>query len=321
MRQFVAFLRDQNRIQPGQPRRGSPAPAERLLAAYDHHLDAVCGLAEQTRRHRQVCAGGFLRWRFGRRTLCWRAVRPKDVARFVIWRAGQLQPSSLRAWVADLRSFLRFLESSGRVRRGLALAVPPPIRALPPPPPSTLDAQQRRRFLKSFARSSPKGKRDYAMALCLSELALRSQEVAGLTLDDLDWRAMTVRLAQTKQRRQRLLPLPDRVAKAILNYLKRGRPATQGRSLFVHHMAPYDQGLTASSVRGVVRWALARGGIQAGAHILRHTWATQAHRRGAGLKLIADVLGHRSLESTQRYAHVHVDELRQVALPWPKIKL
>jgi integrase/recombinase XerD len=57
-----------------------------------------------------------------------------------------------------------------------------------------------------------------------------------------------------------------------------------------------------------------------GTHILRHSWATWAHRRGSGLKLIADVLGHRSLQSTQRYAHVNLEELRQVALPWPRTK-
>jgi site-specific recombinase XerD len=151
-------------------------------------------------------------------------------------------------------------------------------------------------------------------------LALRGQEVVNLTLDDLDWRAMTVRLRQTKQQRERLLPLPDAVAKAIVSYLKHGRPRTPSRALFVHHLAPVGQPLSAQFVRGLVRRAFARCRIKAsGSYILRHTWATWAHRRGAGLKLIADVLGHRSLQSTQRYAHVNLEELRQVALPWPKI--
>jgi site-specific recombinase XerD len=140
-------------------------------------------------------------------------------------------------------------------------------------------------------------------------------------LDDVDWRAMTVRLAQTKQQRQRLLPLPGSVAKAILTYLKHGRPATESRFLFVHHQPPVGQPLTASTVRVLVRRAFACCGLPAsGSYILRHTWATRVHRRGAGLKLIADLLGHRSLESTTRYAHVNIEELRQAALPWPKLK-
>jgi site-specific recombinase XerD len=182
-----------------------------------------------------------------------------------------------------------------------------------------LEPKQRQKLLNSFSRSTPMGQRDYAIVLCLSGLALRGQEVVNLTLDDLDWRAMTVRLAQTKQQRQRLLPLSDAVAKGIAIYLKHGRPATEGRALFVHHRAPVGGALSAQYVRIIVRHAFARCGIEAtGAYILRHTWATWAHRRGAGLKLIADLLGHRSLASTQRYAHVNLDELRQVALPWPK---
>ena len=155
--------------------------------------------------------------------------------------------------------------------------------------------------------------------VCLSELALRSHEVASLTLEDLDWRALTVRLAQTKQRRQRLVPLPARVARAILQYLKHGRPPTPTRALFVHHNAPTGRALAAPYVQKLVRRSFARCGIKArGTHVLRHTWATWAHRRGASLKLIADVLGHRSLQATAGYAHVNVQQLRRVALPWPR---
>jgi integrase len=156
--------------------------------------------------------------------------------------------------------------------------------------------------------------------LCLVQLALRPQEVVRLKLDDLDWRAMTLRLAQTKQRRERLLPLPNVLARALVDYLKGGRPVTESRALFVHYQAPFDQALTAGRVRVLVRRAFARCGIQARPYALRHTWATWAHRRGAGLKLIADMLGHRCLDSTGRYALVNLEQLRQVALPWPKTK-
>jgi site-specific recombinase XerD len=284
-------------------------------------MSRVCGFADMTRHNRQVCARRFLRWRFGHGRLRWRQLQPKDLTRFVVWRARQLGPSGLRNLVVCLRSFLRFLELSGILCPGLSRAVPQPVRALPPPPPTTLDLKERRKFLNSFPRSTSKGRRDHALALCLSELALRSGEVVELTLDDLDWRAMTLRLRQTKQRRQRLLPLPDSVARAIMNYLKRGRPPTRSRALFVSHLAPFEGPLTASYVRAVVRRAFARCGMKPmGTHILRHSWATWAHRRGSGLKLIADVLGHRSLESTKRYAHVNLEELRQVALPWPRTK-
>lgn len=321
MRRLVDFLRDQKRIREFKPRTRPQQPVDQLIAAYDRHMNRVCGFADKTRHNRQVCARCFLQWRFGRGRLRLRRLKPKDLSRFVVWRARQLGPSGIRNLVVCLRSFLRFLELSGFLDQGLAIAVPQPVRALPPPPPTTLDRKQRRRLLNSFLRSTPKGRRDHAIVLCLSELALRSEEVVRLTIDDLDWRAMTVRLSQTKQRRERLLPLPDPVARAIINYLKRGRPPTRSRALFVGHVVPYEGALTASYVRTLVRRAFARCGMKPmGTHILRHTWATWAHRRGSGLKLIADLLGHRSLESTQRYAHVNLEELRQVVLPWPKTK-
>jgi integrase/recombinase XerD len=321
LRRFVDFLREQKRIREFTPKTPPQGPVDQLILAYDRHMSRVCGFADKTRHRRQVCARHFLRWRFGQKRLRLHQIRPKDLSRFVVLRARQLGPSGLRNLVVGLRSFVRFLELSGILCQGLARAVPQPVRALPPPPPTILDPKERQRFLHSFPRSTPKGRRDHVIALCLSELALRSQEVVELTLDDLDWRAMTLRLRQTKQRRQRLLPLPDSVARAIMNYLKRGRPPTQSRALFVGHLAPFAGPLTASYVQAVVRDAFARCGMEPrGSHLLRHSWATWAHRRGSGLKLIADVLGHRSLESTQRYAHVNLEELRPVALPWPKLK-
>jgi len=321
LRRFVEFLRSRKGIKETSQETVPLGSADRLLAAYDGHLERVCGLSAGTRRRRRLLARQFLRWRFGQGPLRWEQLQAKQVSSFVFRRARQLGPTGIRALVVNLRSFLRFLEFSGRLHLHLAGAVPQPLPPLPPPPAQTLEPKQWRKFLKSFPRSTPKQRRDYAIVLCLAQLALRSQEVVNVTLDDLDWRTMTVRLPQTKQQRQRLLPLPNAVARAIVSYLKHGRPPTPSRTLFVHHLAPVGQPLTASSVRVLVRHAFARCKIQAGgSYILRHTWATWAHRRGAGLKLIADVLGHRSLGSTQRYAHVNLEQLRQVALPWPKIR-
>ncbi len=321
LRRFVDFLRKRRGIRECVRKCVPQSSVDRLVVAYDRHMERVCGLSVEVRRTRRLRARQFLKWRFGHRPPQLSQLEAKQVRSFVLSRACQLGPTGIRALAVSLRSFLKFLDFSGRLRPGLAGFVPQPVAPLPPPPPQVLELEQWRKFLNSFQRSTPKGRRDYAMVLCLAELALRSQEVVSLTLDDLDWRAMTIRLAQTKQQRQRLLPLPESVAKAILSYLKHGRPATESRALFVRHYPPAGQPLRAQTLRVVVRHAFARCGIPAsGSYILRHTWATRAHRRGAGLKLIADLLGHRSLESTTRYAHVHLEELRQAALPWPKIK-
>jgi integrase/recombinase XerD len=318
---LVEFLRSHHQIREFQPKAPPPTPTDQLMAAYDRHLGGVWGLSEGTRRRRQRSARRFLQWRFGSRRPRLRQLRARNISDFVLWGARRFGPAGTRALTASLRSFLGFLEFSGRLPKGLVQAVPQLKGPATPAPTKFLTPKHRRSFLRSFARATPGGRRDYAIALCLCALALRVQEVVALTLDDLDWRAMTVCLRQTKQGRERLLPLPAPVARAILDYLKRGRPPSQSRALFLHYYPPLDRALRAQSVRRLVGRVFARCGIKAsGAHILRHTWATWAHRRGTDLKVIADLLGHRSVETTQRYAHVNLEELRQVALPWPRTR-
>lgn len=320
MRRFVEFLRSQNRIKQSPPSAVRQDLLERSLAAYDQYMNQVCGFSAQTRWCRQRDARQLLEWRFGRKGPRLKELRVQQVSRFLFLRARQLGPFATRVLVHNLRNFFRFLEFSGYVRPGVAETLPQPVPRPVSAPPKVLEPKQLRKFLNSFSRNTPRGRRDYAIVLFLTRLALRPQEVVSLTLDDLEWRTMTLRLTQTKQRRERRLPLPHDVAKALMNYLKHGRPITQSRALFVHYQAPFNQALTVGWVRVLVRRAFARCGIIARPYALRHTWATWAHRRGAGLKLIGDLLGHRCLDSTERYALVNLKELRKVALPWPKIK-
>lgn len=183
----------------------------------------------------------------------------------------------------------------------------------------TLSDAELRRFLKAFNRSHPTGRRDFAMALCLCRLGMRAQEVASLRLADVDYHTRTLHLRLTKTRQGRLLPLPAELAKAIRAYVRSGRPASDSPVLFVRHRAPWTAGRRSELVRTAMRSAYLRAKlIPRGVHILRHTLATRLHRRGVGLKAIADVLGHRSLDTTARYARINHAELGQAALPWPR---
>jgi len=93
----------------------------------------------------------------------------------------------------------------------------PPTTVLVRRPPALSEAELKA-FLKSFDRSTPLGRRDFAMALCLCRLGLRGLEVASLRLEDVNWSARTLHLRDTKSRRARLLPLPPDVAKALSTY-------------------------------------------------------------------------------------------------------
>jgi hypothetical protein len=180
---------------------------------------------------RRYYASQLLKWRYGERPARLRQLSAKDLAKFVNSRASEMSPASAHTLVVGLRSFLRFLEFSGRIRLRLSDAVPHLAPVPAHQPPKALEWQQWQRFLNQFPRATAMGRRDYAIALCLSQLALRSHEVAALTLDDLNWRARTLRLARTKQRRGRRLPMPDRLAKALVSYLQ----ADQLKRHNLHH--------------------------------------------------------------------------------------
>jgi site-specific recombinase XerD len=315
---LLLFLRQQQLIKPKpiEP----PSATDRLIAQYDRHMNEVAGLAKGTRRDYRTYARQFLQWRFGRRPAQLHELVPGDITGFVEQRAREIKPATLRELAPGLRSFLRFLHFTNRSDAQLAGAVtcPPPWPHSPVP--ETLSEAQLRKFLKSFDRTQPLGLRDFAMALCLCQLGLRALEVASLQLADVDMQAQTLYLRHTKTRRGRLLPLPSDVAKAIQGYLRAGRPATGSTRLFVRHRAPWSECQGSDLVLSAMRSAFDRCGLNHNrVHLLRHTFATRLHRRGLDIKVIADLLGHQSLDTTARYARVNFEELRQAALPWPGV--
>jgi site-specific recombinase XerD len=219
----------------------------------------------------------------------------------------------------SLRSFLRWLRLQGQTSIQLVAAVPrfPQWRLAGLPTVMTDD--QLRAFLKTFNRSTPTGRRDYAMAVCMTDLGLRVGEVAALTLADLDQAAGTLRLTDGKSRRNRVLPMPRRVQQAI-TASRRDRLETDAAHLFVRFRAPLGAGVSRALIRGVMRRAYAQvAGCEkwTGTHVLRHTAATRLHRAGADMKRVADILGHKSIDTTAIYAKVDLGRLAAVALPWP----
>jgi integrase len=172
-------------------------------------------------------------------------------------------------------------------------------------------------------RRSPLGRRDYAVVLCLARLGLRAGEVARLKLEDVDWHRGTLTVRRTKNHRTSLLPLPQPVGQAWVNYLRRGRPPTALREIFVSGHEP-PRAMTTNSISKVVTRALVRAGLSSqpsrGAHLLRHTLATQLVQHGASLKAVADLLGHQNLQTTRVYAKVNRPMLAEVAQPWPEVQ-
>lgn len=293
---------------------------ERLVGDYDSHLDSVCGLADATRLYRRRYARDFVQFVFGSGRMDWRRVRIEHARDFIAQYGTHNRTAAAQVAAVSLRSFLRWLQFQGRVNSRLVASVPHFRQWRCESLPTVMSDVQLNLFLATFDRSHATGRRDFAMALCLSDLGMRVSEVADLQIDHVDAESGVFRLAAGKARRERLLPMPRRVRQAVLAYIRRGRPQTEELRLFVRHGVPVGTAVTSELIRGVMRRAFAVvPGCErlTGTHVLRHTAATRWQWAGADLKRVADILGHRSLDTTAIYTKLDLDRLTEVALPWP----
>jgi site-specific recombinase XerD len=290
---------------------------ERELTRFDTHMRDVWGLAESTRRRRCRVVGEFLVEHFGERPISMTTVKATSIRRFILGEQGR-GPAAVAAIGVTIACYLRFRSISGDRVNELKAAIPRVARWRLASLPEVLTDTEIDELLSSFDQLFPSRLRAYAMVRCLIDLGLRSGEVVKLQLDDINWADGTINLVGTKSRRADALPLPAATGAAIAAYLREERPATSNRAIFVRHVAPYDEPITTTSVKRAVLAGYRRcGWTRTGVHILRHSAASRLLRAGAQMKEIADILRHRSLDTSAIYAKVDLTNLAAVALPWP----
>lgn len=320
-RRLLSTLRETGLVAP--PVLSPISPVEGLIQRFLEYYRHCRGVRIETCRQYGRYVGEFLAYRFpaGGEVLDLAKIAAQDLMFFVAKRAER-QTGAAKAAAKALRAFVRFLVHQGVCADDLVAAVPtvPQRQARLP---RYLSDDQVRQLLASFDRSSPIGRRDRAMALCMVRLALRVGEVVGLRLEDIAWRRGIVQIGTGKSRRAATLPLPMDVGQAIARYLRDGRPETTHRHIFVTHALPVGRPLESSAARQAIRRAFQRSGllvVSKGTHTLRHTAATRMVCQGASLKEVADVLRHRNLDTTVIYARVDLPALSSVAMPWPAVR-
>ena len=289
------------------------------LRRYDEHLRDVRGLSAGTRKDRLRIIGLLLEGKFKHRKVVFARMQPDDVRQFLSTRLAQRQTSSNASQHATaLRSYLRYRATCGDSVAELAAVIQNPVHWKLASLPRALKPDEIERLLESFSTKYHWPKRSYAIIRCALDLGLRSGEIAGLKISDIDWRAGTVTLKGTKTLRQDILPLPLETGLALADYLQHERPRSISPSLFVMHRGNHDRGMTAGAVRGVNGSAYRHIGLKhTRSHALRHAFACRLVERGSSLKEVADLLRHRSLNSTLIYAKLDTPKLAAVALPWP----
>jgi integrase/recombinase XerD len=243
-------------------------------------------------------------------------VTPAEVTGAVLRESPTMSVSAAQNFVSALRSFLRFGFLEGLIEADLSEAALLLRGRRRSSLPQGISPTAAKALLSSCDRRSAIGRRDYAVLVTLLRLGLRRGEVAALTLDDIDWRVGEM-LVRGKGPRQDRVPLPADVGGAIAAYLRRGRPSSKHREVFLRARAPYEP-IFAGTVASTVRRACRRAGVpEVGSHRLRHTVACEMVSAGVPITQIAQVLRHHSLQTTAMYARVDVERLRLIALPWP----
>ena len=315
---LLLFLREQGLCAVVSP---CATAVDLVCTDFAQHLQCNQALAAATVDIYTRVARQFLAWRFGQSEVYLRDLHPSDSIAFVRHESKRMAPPAVKVAVNALRSFLRFGEFRGEVPAGLSTGVPSVATwTTTPPIPKAISAEHAQRAIDSCDRLTALGRRDRAVLLLLARLGLRACEIIRLTLDDIDWDQSQVRI-RDKGGRQSLLPLPADVGAAIAAYLQDGRPICEDRHIFLRSMAPIRALLEGSDgVGSIVRYALARANVDAphrGSHQFRHALAAHMLRQGASLPEIAQVLRHRSPQTTSIYAKVDLEALRTLVVAWP----
>jgi len=286
-----------------------------LLAEYADYQGRERGLADATIARHVLALRPFVAARMCDDQLDLAQLTARDVTEFVVSQSRQ-RPSSTPYLVAALRSLLRYLHTAGVTPGGLAGAVPALARWKLAGLPKALPAEQVSALLASCDPKAVSGQRDAAIITMLIRLGLRIGEVAGLRLDDIDWRRGELVISGKGGRCDRL-PLPADVGRSIVAYLTGSRPKVRARQVFLRAYAPHGP-MNKRTVTNVVARAAARAGLGVvHAHRLRHSAATAMLSAGASLAEIGQVLRHHDALTTAIYAKVDVAALRGVARRWP----
>jgi site-specific recombinase XerD len=291
----------------------------KLEGQYESYLRRERGLAERTISIYLSLIRRFLVERFGDHGIEVRELAPRDIINFFAKRASSWGVTVAKLMVTALRSFFTFLFQYGETETNLATVVPTVPTTQLAEVPKYLASQEVERLLDTCDQSNSTGRRDHAILLLLARLGLRAGEVVALELDDINWRAGEITVRGKGSSHDRLL-LPHDVGKALATYLYSDRPRCPTRRLFIRAKAPYRGFGDASTVSTITAQAFKRAGIVApkkGAHILRHSLATNMLQRGASMDEIGEMLRHRMRKTTEIYAKVDIKGLRSLARPWP----
>jgi integrase/recombinase XerD len=297
------------------------SPGDELKKRYIDYLRQDRGLAENSVRVYGPLIRDFLASQIaGGSCLSPGSFDALTIRRYLLARSLDRSAEYSRLLATALRSFFHFLFLRGDTPVELCVSVPTVRTWRQSSVPAFLSPEEVERVLGSTDRSTSRGRRDHAILLLLARLGLRAGEIVLLELGDIRWRSGEI-VVHGKGRMVEHLPLLSDIGEALAVYLREDRGASASRRVFVRMLAPRVGLAGPCAIDHIVRLAFVRAGLcpesRGAAHRFRHSLATRMIRHGASMAEIAEVLRHRSQDSTAIYAKVSFEALRGVARPWP----
>jgi len=259
---------------------------DQLINRYEQYLHNSRGLAPGTIVDYCKHAKTFILSQSKKNNICVGSIRPEQVIRFILKYAQEKSAMCTQHMTSVLRSFFRFLILTQQIKEDLANIVPSVANRKKTSYPDVLSPEQIDMLLKSCDRNNALGMRNYAILILMASLGLRASEVCNLNLSDINWDGgkIVIRGKGSEMR----LPIFNELGKALVAYLKHGRPNCESKKVFICSKRPL-RGFTTSCIRRMLCSALKQAGLnptRKGTHLLRHSFAMQLLEQGATLEQI-----------------------------------
>lgn len=302
--------------------RASPRPTTALfkqwVPSYLGFLNQHRGVSEKTLRKNTFALGEFTGFLDHINIHNLRSLRAKDIHDFCM-NPGNRKPITWVSYMGMVRRFLKYVFLRKGVEQDLSFAVAGAKCFRHCGLHDVLTESELNQILGCVDRSNAIGRRDYAILLLAARYGMRPSDIRKILLDDIHWRQNQIVFSQSKTGKQLILPLLPEVSKALIDYLRDGRPSTQVRNIFVRHKAPFEPFVPDNNLSRIMINALYRAGLDqrdgsGGLYLLRHTLATRMLGANVPIKTIGDILGHTSMDSTLGYTKIDLPHLRSASL-------
>ena len=220
-------------------------------------------------------------------------------------------PTTCRNYRSIVRGFLRYLYQQGIIKKDLAPLLIGVVQFAKAKPPKFLRPHEVQQLFESLSVTSPKELRTYAMVHLAYTLGLRPVEISSLRLEDIAFKKAQLTVPDRKNDQPLKLPIPEETLKAIVAYMVGGRPKSKDRHLFLSLHAPHGP-IVPGLVGRYIQEAMHKAELNASPYWLRHSYAQHLLSAGASVYEIKEMLGHRHIESSRKYLHIHTDLMREV---------